>query len=138
MIIQKLKEISLKLRKERSPLAASIQFAISEVENVGKNKGNRETTDDEAIRVIQKLLKTITENFNVTTNNDLKLRLAGETQILESVLPKMATKQELQNEILVLNDTNKGNIMKHIKNKFGARADMKLVNQLIGDLDETS
>jgi hypothetical protein len=53
-IIERLKTESLRLRKERNPVAASITFALSEIEKVGKNNGNRATTDDEAIKVIQK------------------------------------------------------------------------------------
>lgn len=43
-IVQQLKTESLRLRKERNPIAASITFVLSEIERVGKNNGNRETT----------------------------------------------------------------------------------------------
>ena len=54
-VVEQLKKRSMALRKERNPIAPSIQFALSEIEKVGKNSGNRETTEDEAIRVVQKL-----------------------------------------------------------------------------------
>jgi hypothetical protein len=48
-VIRELKKESLRLRKERSPVASSIVFAISEIEKVGNNAGNRETTEGKVI-----------------------------------------------------------------------------------------
>lgn len=52
-IVSKLRVESLRLRKERNPVAASITFVISEIDKIGKNNGNRVTTEDEAVKAVQ-------------------------------------------------------------------------------------
>ena len=88
-IVQKLKTESLRLRKERNPIAASITFALSEIERVGKNDGNRVTTEDEAVKVVQKLVATLNENLKVASDDGRKIAFNHEKRILESVLPQM-------------------------------------------------
>ena len=106
-VIEKLKAESLTLRKTRNPIAPAILFALSEIEKVGKNAGNRETTEDEAIKVIQKLIATIDENLKVTTDDGRKIAFNFEKQILSGVLPQMASDDEVR-ELLkdIIGDQN--------------------------------
>ena len=134
-IVQKLKAESLRLRKERNPIAASITFVLSEIEKVGKNSGNRETTEDEAIKVVQKLVATLRDNLKYKLTDADVANTNAQILVLESVLPKMATEAQLRQAITSLFDTvefprNKGSIMKAIRAEFGALADMKLVGTL--------
>ena len=62
-IIETLKSESIKYRKARSPFATTVVFILSEVQKIGKNAGNRETTEPEAIQVIKKLLTTAEDNI---------------------------------------------------------------------------
>lgn len=137
-IIEKLKSESLRLRKERNPIASSITFAISEIEKVGKNNGNRETTDDEAIKVVQKLIATIDENLKVTTDDGRKVAFNFEKNILTSVLPQMASEEEIRSKLVFAFDgkqvRNKGEIMKWAKTEWGSLADMKQVGSIASEL----
>lgn len=137
-VIEKLKTESMRLRKERSPVAASIQFAISEVEKVGKNAGNRMTTEDEAIKVIQKITATLRENLKVTTEAAAAENVNAELAVLESVLPQMASAEEIRSKLVFAFDgaatKNKGEIMKWAKAEWGARADMKIVGAVANEL----
>ncbi len=137
-VIEKLKTESMRLRKERSPVAASIQFAISEVEKVGKNAGNRVTTEDEAIKVIQKITATLRENLKVTTEAAAVENVNAELAVLESVLPQMASAEEIRSKLVFAFDgaanKNKGEIMKWAKAHWGARADMKIVGAVANKL----
>jgi len=136
-IIEKLKKESLRLRKERSPVSASIVFALSEIEKIGKNAGNRETTEDEAIRVIQKIVTTINENLK-HADSGRAIHLNYEKVILESVLPEMTTEDEIRSKIVFTFDCvqvrNKGEIMKWAKSHWGSRVDMKLVGKIASEL----
>lgn len=137
-VIEKLKLESLQLRKTRNSVAPAITFALSEIDKVGKNAGNRQTTEDEAIKVIQKLISVIDENIRLAAGNDGRLiALNFEKRILESVLPVMASDQEI---ISVLRDLftgkkaeelpKKGDVMKALKQTFGSKVDMKRAGQL--------
>ena len=139
-VIEKLKAESLRLRKERNPIASSITFALSEIEKVGKNNGNRVTTNDEAIKVVQKLVATIDENIKYAEQKADLVRLVEldlEKAILESVLPQMASDEEVRNYLLasfVEAPANKGVIMKVLKEKFGALVDMKRAGQIATEI----
>ena len=138
-VTEKLKKESMRLRKERSPVAASIQFALSEIEKVGKNAGNRATTDDEAIRVIQKIVATINENLT-HADTGRKVHLNYEKTVLESVLPQMATEEEV---VDFLQETfggklaeipKKGEIMRALREEFGSLVDMKRAGAIVSEL----
>lgn len=140
-IVQQLKTESLRLRKERNPIAASITFVLSEIERVGKNNGNRATTEDEAVKVVQKVIATLRDNlkYDITDSDAEAMRM--QIQILESVLPAMASDEEIMNVLrpIMTGKTaetmpKKGEIMKVVRDAFGATVDMKRVGQLLFDV----
>jgi uncharacterized protein YqeY len=137
-VIEKLKAESMALRKTRNPVAASITFALSEIEKFGKNNGNRATTDDEAIKVIQKLIATIDENLKVTTDDGRKIAFNFEKTILVGVLPQMASDEEvralLKDAIGTEVPKNKGVAMKVIRDAYGAKVDMKRAGEIVTEL----
>jgi uncharacterized protein YqeY len=139
-IIEKLKIESLNLRKTRNPVAASITFAISEIEKVGKNNGNRATTEDEAIRVIQKLIATIDENIGFAKQEQDEGRLIHlnyEKHILSTVLPQMVSLEEVREYLVksfVEKPANKGIPMKVLKEQFGSKVDMKAAGNIVSEL----
>lgn len=137
-IIQKLKDKSIFLRKERSSLAPKIVFALSEIEKIGKNDGNRPTTDDEAVKVIQKIIATIDENLKLDLSYDVMDSLHRERQILSSVLPAMVTLTDIRDEMIInfskIAPKNKGEVMKWAKSKWGVYADMKVVGSIASEL----
>lgn len=137
-VIEKLKAESLRLRKERSVVAPSILFALSEIEKVGKNNGNRETTDDEAIKVIQKLIATIDENLKLNIDDGRRVALNFEKNILSGVLPQMASEDEIRSKLVFAFNgkeiRNKGEIMKWAKTEWGSLADMKQVGSIASEL----
>lgn len=137
-VVEQLKKRSMSLRKERNPIAPSIQFALSEIEKVGKNSGNRETTEDEAIRVVQKLIATIDENLRVVDSDGHRIALNFEKQILQEVLPQMASEEEVRSLLTdILGTTapkNKGVAMKVIRDEFGAKVDMKRAGEIVTEM----
>lgn len=140
-VIEKLKAESMALRKVRSPVAPAILFALSEIEKVGKNNGNRATTEDEAIKVVQKLIATIDENLKLNIDENRRTSLNFEKQILQGVLPQMASDTEITDFLRELftgkrgsDIPKKGDVMKALRDKFGALVDMKRAGQLANEL----
>lgn len=137
-VIEKLKAESLALRKTKNPVAASIVFALSEIEKFGKNNGNRTTTEDEAIKVIQKLIATIDENLKVTTDDGRKIAFNFERNILSGVLPQMASDDQVRQLLKdIIGDEvpkNKGIAMKVIRDQYGAKVDMKRAGEIVTEL----
>lgn len=134
-VIDQLRSKSLELRKQRSSIAPAIQFALSEIDKIGKNNGNRATTDDEAIKVIQKLIAVIDENIKLAVNDGRLITLRHERNILESVLPKMTSDAEVRSFLATLNNpSNKGVVMRALKDEFGALIDMKQAGQIVTEV----
>lgn len=140
-VIEKLKTESMALRKVRSPVAPAILFALSEIEKVGKNNGNRATTEDEAIKVIQKLIATIDENLKLNVDESRRTSLNFEKQILLGVLPQMASDSEITDFLRELftgkrgsDIPKKGDVMKALRDKFGALVDMKRAGQIATEI----
>ena len=62
MIVNQLKQDRVQARKDRDPTLTSFLTTVySEVVTVGKNDGNRETTDQETIAVLKKYIKRADE-----------------------------------------------------------------------------
>jgi uncharacterized protein YqeY len=129
--IEKLKVVTLEHRKNKTGLGPSLQFHTSEIVNVGKNQGNRETTEDEAIQYVKKAVQKLKENPH---HNPL------EVSVLEGLLPKMASEQEILDFLRELftgkrdgEIPNKGVVMKEAKQKFGLSVDMKRLSQLANE-----
>lgn len=125
---EKLKSATLKLRKDRSTLGPVMQFHLSEVGKIGKNAGNRETTDDEAIQYLKKTVQKLKED---------QYSNKQEAEVLESLLPTMTTQDEVRSHIFMLEAeqgldiSNKGDVMKAVKSKFGSLVDMKMVGSML-------
>jgi len=126
-MLQKIKDASVKERKLRSDMAVFSSFVLAEVQKIGKGKGNRETTDDEAIQVLKKISAVSAENNRI-----------GEVAWIDTLLPSMATSQDIQE---FLNSTfgtgaavNKGIVMKALKERFGSLVDMKLAGTIAAEM----
>lgn len=121
MILQELKKKSIELRKAKSELASFSVFLIAEIEKVGKNDGNRETTNDEAIKVLQKMVKNLTGVPGVSE---------AEIAFIEEYLPQQVSEEELREFIVTLNAGNIGAVMGAVKKHYGATADMKVASKI--------
>ena len=135
-IVQKLKTESLRLRKERNPIAASITFVLSEIERVGKNDGNRVTTEDEAVKVVQKIVSTLRDNLNYALRDLDKEHIHQQLAVLESALPQMVDETQIRDAIqdLMFDPNfivNKGNVMKALRTRFGALVDLKRAGTIL-------
>lgn len=130
-ILEQLRAKALELRKERHPLAPSVQFAIAEVEKIGKNAGNRATTEDEAIKAIQKIVATLKSNFEAQQSE----MTANEIALYETFLPQLVAEAELRSFIMNVDSRiGKGAILKAVRQKYGALVDMKMATGIVDEI----
>lgn len=141
-VIEKLKQEWMTMRKNKHWLASTLGFVLSEVQKVGKNDGNRETTNDEAIRVIQKIIANLIKTAETVTDEKKLSELKLEKETLENLLPQMATDEEVTKFLKAKyvfaeaadDMPRKGEIMKALRDEFGALVDMKKAGQLVTEL----
>jgi len=142
MILDKIKQDSIKLRKERNPLGSFLSTLAAEAAMVGKNNGNRESTDSEVVKVLTKFSNNLNETINLLkqSNRDYSKEL-NELSLVESYLPKMMTEVELgaaiNSIILELNVSQKkdmGKVMASLKSKYDGKYDNKVVSDIVKSL----
>lgn len=144
-VLANIKAEHLKARKERNQAKVTLlSTLLGEATIVGKNDGNRESTDGEVIKVIKKFMLNIKETLNhLWTNakdgtvNEAE-KLANEIQILKSFLPKQFSNDELSTvisniitEIGATSLKDIGKIMKTLKEKYEGQYDGNDANSII-------
>ncbi len=132
-LMQILKDDQLTARKARETVKASLLTTlIGEAAVIGKNDGNRNTTDAEIVAVIKKFIKGINETLNHTVNLDNFIELQAEKYILESYLPKQMTKEEIL-DVLRFEVKNKSILMKFLKDNYASKYDGKVAAQAVDE-----
>lgn len=134
-LINSIKEEMFVAKKAKQTIKASLLNTLwAEAVRVGKDAGNRETTDTEVLAVVKKFLKGV-EEVIVRSPSDKALTIATEEQeILLSYLPKQLTRDELKDIIINFGTKDKGTIMKSLKEQYAGLYDGKLASIIIGEL----
>lgn len=143
-LVLQIKADQLQARKDRAKAtAASLTTLLGDVEAIGKNDGNRETTDDETIAVIKKFIK----NIDITIDNSHSgyehlVDLHNEKDLLEAYLPAQLSEEEITKivddlciQITILAEplTMKcmGQIMKHLNENYSGQFDGSLASSIV-------
>ena len=147
-MLDRIKNDMLIARKNKDKIASNLLITLySEASMVGKNDGNRETTDIEVLKTIKKFIKNAKETLSahilrsdgasVSVIDNLK----QEIEILETYVPKQLTEVELTGIITALVDENNisnmkgmGVLMKSLKEKYDGLYDGKLASVIIKKL----
>lgn len=150
-IADNLKNTALQLRKDRDELAGAIQQVQAFAQSLAKERGLKSgdiTTpfnDDEATRAIQKGIKQVNDTIqmleqNGATGNDLHIKSVRERDLLESLLPQMASDEDVNTAIETFIDSVDqsqvniklmGQVMKALTEQFGASLDKAKASQLV-------
>ena len=90
-LLNKIKTMQLEARKAKQTDKATLLTTLyAEALTVGKNKANRDSTDQEVQEVVQKFLKN-NRDFQKVANESKKIELQKEESILLQFMPKMLT-----------------------------------------------
>lgn len=141
-LIDKIKKDQMECRKNKDTVNATfLTTLIGEIVMVGKNKGNRDTTDDEAMKVIEKFAKGVKESISYVEKQntpDKVEALKAELSLYEKYLPKQLDADELKtivtdliSELNVDSMKGMGLIMKEMNAKYSGQFDGKAVNGII-------
>lgn len=139
-VLNKIREDLLAARKSRETVTANALTAlVGEAVMVGKNNGNRESTDDEVLATVRKFIKNLEETKrNLVAHNKDTVVCEEEIKILSQYLPKQMNEDELRAAInsIVSEHTsaNMGLIMKLLKEKYNGLYDGKLASELTKQL----
>lgn len=141
-LIEKIRNDQLLSRKNNSPDSSLLTTLLSEASMVGKNNGNRESTDEEVINVIKKFIKNNKELMSSVNEDSIAYQKAKqEIELLSSYLPQQMTEDEIkkavQQKICTLEDISPklmGNIMKWLKENYSGQYDGAVASKIVKEL----
>lgn len=138
MIIEELKKEQLKARKNRDTHRATVLTTLmGDALKIGKDDGNRLTTDDECTKLIKKFIKNAKQTIEVSDRDNSELEL--EIIILEEFIPNNMSVDDLENQIKIIinslgDNANIGMVMKQLKkdvDNFDGRVAMTIVKDCL-------
>lgn len=133
-LLQKIKADQLLARKTKDVSVSLLTTLLGEATSIGKNSGNRETTDDEVFSIIKKFIKCLDEmiEFSKDVNLDIYTSSLLERDILLQYLPKQLSSDELRsyieaisNELGLTKKSDMGQLMATIKTRLMGNYDGK-------------
>ena len=96
MLLDTIKAASLEARKARdTDKAALLTTLYADAARIGKDAGNRDTTDEEVVKTVRKFLNGVVESLAVMTQPAAIARAQLEKTILEAFLPQQLSGIEL-------------------------------------------
>ena len=139
MLIDELKKAQMEALKQKDPLTRSILQIVTgkaKLAEIEKRTKNETLTDDDVILVINKVIKELEEEilaFNNAGRLEKVEELTKQKDILAKYLPAQLTEEEIKEIINKLDDKSMPSIMKHFKQNYLGKCDMKLVNKLANE-----
>ncbi len=131
-LLDQIKADSLQARKDRNGTKASLLVTLhAEALSVGKNDGNRDTTEEETIRTVKKFIKGVDESLKYTADTHLMEQKA----YLETYLPTQLNEDDLKKaikELIVANpNITMGSLMAGLKSAYAGLYDGVLASKLV-------
>ncbi len=140
-LLETLKKDSLAARKAADTVRATLLTTlIAEAQMVGKNAGNRESTDEEVLQTVRKFLKNNQEALAVIQDESRRAVLAEESAILGGYLPPVADEAKVRafiaDTVAALPERGPkqmGAVMAALKQEFGSTLDARQANAWVRD-----
>ena len=136
MLINELEKDNIAALKNKDKTARAVlsvvinKYRVNAIELKAQGK---EATDNDLIRVINKVVKELDEEKagyeklgRVEDINNINAQKA----IIEKYLPKLMSEDEIRKVIASLEDKSMPSVMKHFKANFDGKVDMPLVSKI--------
>lgn len=134
MLIDELRKANMQAIKDRNTNKKNIySLLISKYQIEKTNNPDKEITDDEVLKIIQKKIKELYEEkeMYLSAHRDENADLI-QLQIdeISKYLPKLLTEDEIRQIISSLEDKSIKNVMMHFKENYKSKVDMSLVSKI--------
>lgn len=138
MLYEEIQAANIAAMKERNKVHKDIlSIVLGKCKNkiVEKRTQNEELTDQDVLQLIEKTVKELDEEILAFSKagKEYEEKISNLTEqkaILVKFLPTKLTADEIKAEIDSLPDKSIPNVMKHFKENFAGKCDMKLVNEI--------
>ena len=139
MLVDELKKAQMESLKQKDTLTRSVLQIVTgkaKLVEIEKRTKNESLTDDDVILVINKVIKELEEEILAFKNAgrlEKVEELTKQKDILAKYLPAQLTEDEIKDIINKLDDKSMPSIMKHFKQNYLGKCDMKLVNKIANE-----
>lgn len=139
MLVDELKKAQMEALKQKDTLTRSVLQIVTgkaKLVEIEKRTKNESLTDDDVILVINKVIKELEEEILAFKNAgrlEKVEELTKQKDILTKYLPAQLTEEEIKEIINKLDDKSMPSIMKHFKQNYLGKCDMKLVNKIANE-----
>ena len=140
MLMDQIRAAQLEARKTRNATKAGLLTTlIGEAAAIGKNDGNRETSDSEVVAVIKKFIKNIDltlEAMRGRGRHDDETVMTTEKEILEKFLPSQLSEDQLKAIVVALKNEydagpkDMGKILGTLKMRHSGQYDGKMASDI--------
>ena len=140
MLMDQIRAAQLEARKTRNATKAGLLTTlIGEAAAIGKNDGNRETSDSEVVAVIKKFIKNIDltlEAMRGRGRHDDEAVMTTEKEILEKFLPSQLSEDQLKAIVVALKNEydagpkDMGKILGTLKMRHSGQYDGKMASDI--------
>lgn len=133
-----LKEKQLSARKRKKAVHAKVLTTlIGDLETVSKANG-KEVTDKEVNAMVKRFLKSANEYLALTISEEKREELEQEKALLETLVPKPATKKELKEVISYYMESvpnpSMGAVMSYLRGRLQGNYDGKMASDLVNEM----
>lgn len=142
-LLQQIKDDSVQLRKLKDANASILVTLYSECAMFGKTNGNRETTDEECVKIVKKFIAGAEEMKNIyaANGNDVKVMdLESELTLFNEYVPQQMSELQLRTYLDILigeiehSEKNMGRIMAELKRLYPGQYDGALASKIVKEM----
>ena len=136
MLIEQLQKANIAAMKEHDNnkrAVLSVVISAYKALSIDLRASNKEITDNDLIRIIQKTIKELDDEKSCNLNAGRTERaeeIEIQKQTISQFLPKMLSNDEIKQIISSLEDKSIPAVMKYFKTNYDGQVDMGLVNKI--------
>ena len=138
MIHKQIKEDMIQAMKEkRTEDKEVLSFLLSKIKNKAIDLKVEELSDVDAIQLIQKFVKSLEEERDALQKAGRHIQartISNQIAVVVKYLPLQMNEGEIKSIISDLPDKSIPAVMKHFKENYSGKVDMKLVNKVVREL----
>lgn len=137
-------DVKSAMKNKESEKLLALRTLSSEIKNVSIRNGRKESTEEDALQAVTKAIKQredAAEQFSNGRRMDLAMVERSQIELFKVYLPEQMSEGELRNlisetisQVGATTKKDMGKVMKELSPKIKGKADMKLVNSIIGEL----
>ena len=137
MILDEIKKANVQAMKDRDQVARNIYSVVmtkAMQQTIVKREKGEELTDADMVQILQKTIKELTdeaENYKVANHQEQYEQILAQQKLLQNYLPQMLSEDEIAKIIAGLDDKSVPNVMKHFKQNYAGKCEMRLVQEVL-------